>query len=301
MKIKRRDFIGSAGITGLGLLAGCKTANGAIRRPNVVYVFADQWRASAMGYAGINEVFGPIVLRQLTCYIEDHEYEAVPLPNIYLRPNVNHNGPWDPPRSMPVRPGLPEPDVMIDLRIAAFAAGMGEIGWSKVLLTPEFGPMQRFVALLTDFEFEPDPIFEGSICDRCMLCAKGCTGNAISTTESDSITVAGHTCEFAKIDLGACGRAYRGGNEEYNPFLMDGQKIEDCPDGRPIPLYMRHNSALEGAKGCMRECYIHLEKAGLLKKKFSSPFRKRKPWKLNRGQEDPEAEYTQQETGVILF
>lgn len=238
---------------------------------------------TAMGYAGINEVFGPIVLRQLTCYIEDHEYEAVPLPNIYLRPNVSWHGPFDPPKSVPVREGVPEPDVMIDLRVAAYAAGLGEFGWSKVFLTPEFGPMQRFVALLTDFEFEPDPIFEGEICDRCMLCAKACTGNAISTTESDKITIADHEVEFARIDLPACGSAYKGGNEEYNPFLMDGQKNSDFPNGNPIPHYLRHNSAIEGARGCMRECYIHLEKTGRLRKKFTSPFRKRPPWRIDRG------------------
>ena len=239
---------------------------------------------TAMGYAGINEVFGPIVLRQLTCYIEDYEHEAVPLPNIYLRPNVDWNGPVHPPKSIPVREGLPEPDVMIDLRVAAYAAGLGEFGWSKVFLTPQFGPMQRFVALLTDFELEPDPIFEGTICDRCMLCAKGCTGKAISTTESDKITVAGHEVEFAKIDLDACGSAYKGGNEAYNPFLMDGQKNSDFPNGNPIPHYLRHNSAIEGARGCMRECYIHLEKTGRLERKFTSPFMKRPPWHLNRNQ-----------------
>ena len=32
----------------------------------------------------------------------------------------------------------------------------------------------------------------------------------------------------------------------------------------------------------MRECYIHLEKAGRLKKQFTSPFRKRKPWIIDR-------------------
>jgi len=47
-------------------------------------------------------------------------------------------------------------------------------------------------------------------------------------------------------------------------------------------LYMRHNSALEGARGCMRECYVHLEKMGRLKRDFASPFRKRKPWVIDR-------------------
>jgi len=237
---------------------------------------------TAMGYAGINEVFGPMVLRKVSCYLEDNGAEAVPLPNIYLRPAVNWFGPLTPPRSFPVREGLPEPNVMIDMRVAAYIAGLGEFGYSKVFLTPEFGPMQRFVALLTDFEFEPDPIFEGKICDRCMLCPKTCSGRAISTTETDKVTIAGHVCEFAKIDLPKCGKAYRGGDDKYNPFLMGGQQLEDFPESQIIPLYMRHQSALEGARGCMRECYIHLEQTGKLKRKFMAQFRKRKPWVIER-------------------
>lgn len=254
---------------------------------------------TAMGYAGINEVFGPVVLRQLSCYIEDNGYEAVPLPNIYLRPNVNWLGPVN--KSIPVREKLPEPDVMIDMRVAAYAAGLGEFGWSKVFLTPEFGPMQRFVALLTDFEFEPDSIFEGKICDRCMLCAKGCTGNAISTEESDSITIAGHVCEFAKIDLAACGHAYRGGNNKYNPFFRDGESFDDFPNHQVIPLYMRHNSALEGARGCMRECYINLEKTGKLTRKFTSKFRKREPWAIERATNTQEKFEHCQENSKALY
>ena len=59
MGMKRRDFVGMAGVVGMGLLAGCKTAEQPARRPNVVYVFADQWRASALGYAGDPNVKTP--------------------------------------------------------------------------------------------------------------------------------------------------------------------------------------------------------------------------------------------------
>ena len=245
---------------------------------------------TSMGYAGINEVYGPIVLRELCCYIEDNEYEAVPIPNIQLKSAIQwhkyvkdkENYVWP---SIPVAEGMPHPDVMIDMRVAAFAAGLGEYGYSKVFLTPEFGPMQRFVALLTDFEFEPDPIFEGKICDRCKLCARECSGKAISFTEMDSITIAGHKCEYAKLDLSKCAKAYVGGNSKYNPFLIEGHQDEEkemMTYKNPIDLYMRHGVALEGARGCIRECYIHLEKTGRLTRKFAEPFRKRKPWVIDR-------------------
>ena len=159
---------------------------------------------TAMGYAGINEVYGPIVLRELCCYIEDQGYEAVPIPNISFRNNAPEFSDLrveNPPLiSLPVAEGKPAPDILIDMRAAAYAAGLGEYGWSKVFLTPEFGPMQRFVALLTDLEVEPDPIFEGKICDRCMSCARACSGHAISTKESDHLCIAGHDVEFCKLD-----------------------------------------------------------------------------------------------------
>lgn len=243
---------------------------------------------TAMGYAGINEVYGPIVLRELCCYLEDEGYEAVPVPNIHFREHTHYNEETGQPplTALPVAEGKPAPDVLIDMRVAAYAAGLGEYGWSKVFLTPEFGPMQRFVALLTDFECEPDPIFEGKICDRCMSCARMCTGKAISTTESDSITIAGHKVEYAKIDLGACADAYRGGNIDYNPFDVKGiglgKEWKTAQLNFGFELYNRHNHALEGARGCMRECYIHLEKKGVLTHKFKNEFRKRKPWMIDR-------------------
>lgn len=245
---------------------------------------------TAMGYAGINEVYGPIVLRELCCYIEDYGYEAVPIPNISFRNNApafsdlrKENPPLV---SLPVAEGKPAPDILIDMRAAAYAAGLGEFGWSKCFLTPEFGPMQRFVALLTDFEVEPDPIFEGKICDRCMGCARMCSGGAISKTESDHMCIAGHDIEFTKLDVRACFNAYRGGVAEYNPFDVSGEGLnKDWRNGQQgfgLEFYMRHNHALEGARGCMRECYIHLEKKGVLTHKFKNEFRKNKPWKIDR-------------------
>lgn len=274
---------------------------------------------TAMGYAGINEVYGPIVLRELCCMLEDYGYEAVPVPNISFKNQATYNKDIrvEPavPSTIAVSEDKPAPDVLIDMRAAAYLAGLGEYGWSKVFLTPEFGPMQRFVALLTDAEFEADPIFEGKICDRCMSCARMCTGQCISTTESDHLTLAGHDVEFAKVDMTACHQAYRGGNPEYNPFDVKGigfEGITAAPgsNGQPelmgLSPYLRHNHAIEGARGCMRECYIHLERKGVLKNKFHNPFRAKgvKPWKIDRskiGQEEIRTEQDEDEKANVLY
>jgi len=62
---------------------------------------------------------------------------------------------------------------------AAAAAGLGEIGWSGLLLTPEFGPRQRFCTLITDAPLAPTPLYRGpALCDRCMMCAEHCLAEA---------------------------------------------------------------------------------------------------------------------------
>lgn len=50
-RIPRREFLGAASAAAL---LSCRSANRreAAKRPNIVYVFADQWRAQATGYAG---------------------------------------------------------------------------------------------------------------------------------------------------------------------------------------------------------------------------------------------------------
>ncbi len=125
-----------------------------------------------------------------------------------------------------------------------------------------------------------------------MSCVKNCTGCAISATETEKINVAGHTQEWGKLDYLKCSVAYKGGNPEYNPFMdpktdvrqfegkyCGGKELAEA-SGYPF-IGGGFNPALEGARGCLRACYVHLEQKGVLKKKFHSPFRKRPQWKLS--------------------
>lgn len=56
-RMARRDFLAIAGAG--TLLAGCSSLKKEKKRPNVIFVFADQWRASAAGYAGDPNVKTP--------------------------------------------------------------------------------------------------------------------------------------------------------------------------------------------------------------------------------------------------
>ena len=238
----------------------------------------------SMGYGGINVIYAPIVLYQVCRFLEDEGYEAVPYPNMVWATSRDitygrlREG-W----SRPVSKDRPAPDVFIHFRIAAFCAGLGEIGYSKLFLTPEFGPRQRFVAMLTDAPLEPDPIFEGKICDRCMLCAEECSAGAISKTETVKVEVASRELEWNKLDIAKCSYGYTGGIKETNPFLPEEIESDVGNDWRklsPYPQCVGHNPATEGGRGCMRACMIHLEETGRIKNSFKNRFRKRKPWRL---------------------
>lgn len=263
----------------------------------------------AMGYANINEVAAPLVIRRVACFLEDHGHEGVALRNMGGNsPDSDFDGKReDPPDyvrsiqySRPVRPGYPAPDVYVHFRIAAFVCGMGEIGFSKLFLTPEFGPRQRFAFLLTDADIEPDPIYDGPpLCDRCMQCVKECPG-ALTADETVKVTVAGRELEWSKLDEWHCAFAYGSGRGDVNPFLPP-DLYDEIPDGRKIwsgemkpkkediaklcalayAQYKRpggYGPAICGGRGCIRACMVHLEKQGKLKNRFKLDFRQRQPW-----------------------
>ena len=96
------------------------------------------------GYHGLlNTLFIHKPLFETACFIEDAGFEAVPY---YPGP------PETQPDVAPLRSGRAAPDVHLAIRIAGTAAGVGEMGWSKVFLTNEFGPRQRLAAIITDLE-----------------------------------------------------------------------------------------------------------------------------------------------------
>ncbi|MDH7571225.1 MAG: 4Fe-4S binding protein [Armatimonadota bacterium] len=250
----------------------------------------------AMGYANINDVYAPMVLREVGNFLEDMGYEAVLYQNTSVRLGCG--------AGKAVAPDKPRPDVFLHFRIAAFICGMGEIGYSKVFLTPQFGPRQRLAFILTDAPLEPDPLFEGKLCNRCMRCVTECPAGAISAHKRVQVTVAGKTLEWGELDTVKCGVVFQTSTPEYGPFLDEelGASIRalvadetgaDAPPKansrmvREKLAYTRnawesyhHPGALCGARGCIRACMVHLEETGKVANQFHTPFRVRRPWRL---------------------
>ena len=59
----------------------------------------------------------------------------------------------------------------------AVACGLGEYGYHGMVLSPEYGPRERIISIITSADLEPDPLYNGpALCDQCKLCAKFCIG-----------------------------------------------------------------------------------------------------------------------------
>jgi epoxyqueuosine reductase QueG len=60
-------------------------------------------------------------------------------------------------------------------------AGLADMGFNGLALTPEYGARNRFITIITDAVIEADPMIPpGTVCDQCMLCRKHCPSKALS-------------------------------------------------------------------------------------------------------------------------
>jgi epoxyqueuosine reductase len=83
----------------------------------------------------------------------------------------------------PTQVGPLQVGMAVSQRHAAVAAGLGEFGWMSIVLTPQFGPRNRFGAILTTAELQPDPMYSGpKLCDptKCNICTTVCPTGALS-------------------------------------------------------------------------------------------------------------------------
>jgi len=189
--------------------------------------------------------FTSLTTFQLCEFIEDNGWEACPLPN--LPPEV-------PPLGVAVREGAPRPNVMLDFDDAAVRAGVGEIGYCGLLLTPQFGTRQRVQMVLTDAEIEPSPLLEKPVDTRTEEFKDLCPlGAFVGETELD---VCGKKMLVAQIDYSICANG-----------AMANLKH---PAGKPDRV----------AAICGRTCMDLLERGGRVSNRFQMPLRQREPWLL---------------------
>lgn len=88
-------------------------------------------------------------------------------------------------------------------RYGAVAAGLGRLGWSGNLMTPQFGSAVFIGSVLTSAVLEPDPLMEEDPCDKCKLCTTVCAVEMMDKKETVSVTIAGREHSYAKKETNA--------------------------------------------------------------------------------------------------
>jgi ferredoxin len=255
---------------------------------------------SAMGYGGITYLYMPLVVINISRFIEDAGYEAIPYghqSDWRAIDQVGGDRSW---MSRPVGPGKARPDVMVNLRIASYLAGLGEIGFSKMFLTKRFGPRQRVGILLTEAELEPDPIYDGEpLCNRCLACVRECPAGAFDPEKTVKVTLAGREVEWMDIDCQKCDIAFRGAQiddsvpeeESYSKVMGHNSRPGWWSPFKKKPRNLYNTGqAVCGSRGCTRACMIAMEKRGVVDNKFHSEFRRRKPWTVDWSQPEPDSD-----------
>jgi epoxyqueuosine reductase len=263
-------------------------------------------------YNRLNTLFREAITYKLSCHIEDHGWEAVP-----VYPGVPERSGMRP----PVKEGRPAPEINMQVRISGVACGVGEMGWAKVFIHRKYGPRVRLGTILTDLELEPDPLLEPrTYCNECMKCAKDCPGGAIPRKGDRPpirIEIEDKVYEWGDVHMGRCTLTHHGLNQEISPFLKksvpgwnldvrDSTMSEEAaykmtypaagahwpaspefPSDAVIPFYNQIKThtdyfAVCGARGCIRSCMEGLEKRKVIEQSdFKVPVYPRGIWEMH--------------------
>ena len=111
--------------------------------------------------------------------------------------------------------------MQISIRHAAVAAGLGEFGWIGIVVTPEFGPRNRFGVILTTAELEPDPMIPaGTLCDptKCTMCTDCCPTNAIGrygTDDTSTSTLGDNSYTYGFVSMPRCQAPTQGMRKKF--------------------------------------------------------------------------------------
>ncbi len=154
---------------------------------------------------------------------------------------------------------------------ASVCAGLTEMGYSGIAMSPEYGPRNRFVSIITDAPLNPDPLLPGNtLCDNCGQCLEHCC--AYATTEevqgTVSLEIEGHTYTFAKKNLWRCAWSEHFGldSDAEIPKVVTEQVILDK---------LKEMGMRGGTMGCCIKYCLPRDKRSWNKDYSSAPIRKK--------------------------
>jgi len=154
------------------------------------------YRSYGHGPVNLRLVF---IVQDVTQFLEEQGYPAYPVSPLGSQARLMPDG---------------RRSLLADFsnRHAAVAAGLGEFGWLSIVLTPEYGPRQRFASVIAEAPLEADPMYDSPpLCAECMAkhpvhpCAAACPVDAISREETDRPCPIGErTFNYARVDHWRC-------------------------------------------------------------------------------------------------
>jgi epoxyqueuosine reductase len=154
---------------------------------------------------------------------------------------------------------------------AATCAGLGQLGWHGLTMSPEYGPWNRFISIITDAPLCGTPIYDDiKLCDMCGECIKHCPTDAYRKEVNGvkSIEVEGKTFKFANKNLWRCAWG------EHFDLDLD-LEIPDVVNEEVILENVRKHGRRGGEMGCcLKYCLPeHLRQDG---REFTSTYIRKK-------------------------
>jgi epoxyqueuosine reductase len=116
-------------------------------------------KAYAYHYHVVNRFLDDLSLRA-TNLLQEWGFNALPIPTSQTVNVEEHKG-------------------HLSHKMVATRAGMGWIGKSALLITPEFGPRIRLTTILTSMPLQTGKPVEESLCENCQACVEACPVKAI--------------------------------------------------------------------------------------------------------------------------
>ena len=129
---------------------------------------------------------------------------------------------------------------------AATCAGLGQLGWHGLTMSPEYGPRNRFISIITNAPLCPTPLYdETKLCDMCGECIKHCPTDAYrkECNGVKVLEVEDKSYKFANKNLWRCAWA------EHFDLDLD-LEIPDVVDEKVILENIDKHGMRGGEMGC---------------------------------------------------
>jgi epoxyqueuosine reductase len=96
-------------------------------------------------------------------------------------------------------------EAVFSYKHAARAAGLGYIGRSSLLITPDFGPRVRLACCLTEAALESKKALVHNLCSECDICINNCPASALNTPQAEeSYVINKFACSTYRNASGGC-------------------------------------------------------------------------------------------------